>query len=169
MNLKVITYPANSPIKLDLVKDYLRIDYGEEDALIQGMINAAISHTENFTRRSLSIKTYELTLNKYKNRVKLPKPPFVSLDSVKDENLQPIEHVVLEEDGTAFVVFENSFEKAIITYQSGYEEMPKPIEQAILMLVSHFYENRELAIVGTSVVKLPFSVEALLYPYKGWF
>nr|WP_156647154.1 head-tail connector protein [Lentibacillus sp. JNUCC-1] len=57
----------------------------------------------------------------------------------------------------------------IVNYKAGYEKIPKSIEQAVLLLVSHFYENRETVIVGTSVVKIPFSVESLLYPYKGWF
>ncbi|MBT2215839.1 head-tail connector protein [Virgibacillus dakarensis] len=169
MNLKVITPPASSPVDLEYVKQYLRIDYDDEDALIQGMIDASVVHAEAFTRRSLAPKTYELILNDYVGQVYLPNPPLISVDSVVNEYSTPIHYEVIEERGRAVVSLSPEFDKAVITYQSGYGELPKPIEQAILLLVSHFYENRETVIVGTSVVKIPFSVESLLYPYKGWF
>lgn len=48
-------------------------------------------------------------------------------------------------------------------------QLPAPITQSILMLVSHWYENREAVVVGhTSTIstKLEFAVNALLSPYK---
>lgn len=169
MNLKVITLSTGEIVPLDYAKQFLRIDYNDDDMLIQGMVWAAIEHAETFIRRSISTKTYELTLNNGENSVMLPNPPLVSVDSVLDDNDSAVEYELIEENGRSFINF-NPNNKTVITYQAGYNKVPKTIEQAILILVSHFYENRETVIVGTSVVRMPFSVEALLNPHKsGWF
>lgn len=39
--------------------------------------------------------------------------------------------------------------------------VPAPLKQAILLRVAHMHENREPVIVGTSVVALPFAINAL--------
>lgn len=40
------------------------------------------------------------------------------------------------------------------------------LEQAQLLLIGHWYENREAVVVGSSVAELPFAVEALAGPYR---
>jgi hypothetical protein len=47
--------------------------------------------------------------------------------------------------------------------------IPKPIKQAMLLLIGHWYENREATAFNVNR-ELAFSVNALLYPYKvlGW-
>jgi hypothetical protein len=46
--------------------------------------------------------------------------------------------------------------------------LPKPLYQAILLLIGHLYATREPVMVGVSVVKCPFTLEYLIYPYKTW-
>lgn len=40
------------------------------------------------------------------------------------------------------------------------------IQVAMLLLVGHWYENRETVIVGQSAIAIPFAVESLLQPYR---
>ena len=48
--------------------------------------------------------------------------------------------------------------------------VPQPVKQAILLLVGHWYANREAVNVGNIVSELPMAVEALLAPYRvTWF
>jgi hypothetical protein len=46
--------------------------------------------------------------------------------------------------------------------------LPKPLYQAILLMVGHLYEHREPVIAGVGVTKVPLSLEYLLFPYKTW-
>jgi hypothetical protein len=46
--------------------------------------------------------------------------------------------------------------------------LPKPLYQAILLMVGQLYNSREPIIVGTGVVKVPFTLEYLLSSYKTW-
>ena len=47
-------------------------------------------------------------------------------------------------------------------------EVPEEIRQGILLLAAHFFEVREPIIIGTSVMVVPMTVEALLLPYRCW-
>jgi hypothetical protein len=45
---------------------------------------------------------------------------------------------------------------------------PPAILQAVKMLVSHLYENREASLVGVTVAELPFGLFDLLTPFRAW-
>ena len=47
-------------------------------------------------------------------------------------------------------------------------EVPTEIRQGILILAGHFFEVREPVVIGTSVMVVPMTVEALLMPYRAW-
>lgn len=55
-----------------------------------------------------------------------------------------------------------------VVYQAGYAgagdvwAAPADIQQAVLLTVGHWFENREAVIVGTNTVEIPFSARAIL-------
>ncbi|MBD9635962.1 hypothetical protein IB277_06595 [Ensifer sp. ENS07] len=55
-----------------------------------------------------------------------------------------------------------------VTYSAGSSSVPVPIQQAILLSVGAWYENREEVVVGATVSSLPASVavDRLLAPYR---
>lgn len=59
-----------------------------------------------------------------------------------------------------------------VIYQAGYAgagdvwAAPADIQQAVLLLVGHWFENRESVVVGTSAVEVPLSVQAILSAYQ---
>ncbi|UFT98095.1 head-tail connector protein [Radiobacillus kanasensis] len=180
MHLKVITEPMEEPLGVEVVKSYLRLDHSEEDTLLKSMITVAREQAENFTRRSIASKTYELTLEEFQNKIKIPNPPLQTMESitVKDKSgtVTNVTNYMFSESEPAILHVEwpevelYPVDAIKIRYTSGYDTVPKSLEQAMLLHVSHLYENREIVIVGTSAVKMPFSVESLLLPYKvGWF
>jgi hypothetical protein len=62
---------------------------------------------------------------------------------------------------------ENEIGSTLVSNLSG-GVLPKPLYQAILLLIGHLYATREPVMVGVSVVKCPFTLEYLIYPYKTW-
>ena len=46
--------------------------------------------------------------------------------------------------------------------------VPEEIRQGILILAGHFFEVRQPVVIGTSVMVVPMTVEALLLPYRAW-
>jgi hypothetical protein len=57
------TPPAAEPLSLAEVKTFLRIDHGNDDALITGLITAARQICEDATGRSLITRSYSLYLD----------------------------------------------------------------------------------------------------------
>lgn len=48
------------------------------------------------------------------------------------------------------------------------EGAPPAIDQAILMLVGHWYENREASLVGTNAEAVPFGFEEIVNNHRDW-
>ena len=62
------------------------------------------------------------------------------------------------------------YEKSVSTDsppQNDYRvNVPKSIKQALLLIVGHYYNNRENTIAGVGLVDIPFGAEYLLWPYR---
>ena len=56
-----------------------------------------------------------------------------------------------------------------VTMVCGYgaaSAVPQAIKQAALLMIGHWYANRETVAIGVSVAELPMAVHALLSPYR---
>lgn len=57
-----------------------------------------------------------------------------------------------------------------VTWAAGYgpaaTDVPAAIRQAMLLMIGHWFENREASVVGVSVTDLPMAVNSLLAPYS---
>jgi uncharacterized phiE125 gp8 family phage protein len=54
-------------------------------------------------------------------------------------------------------------------YGSSPGSIPEPIRQAMLLLIGHWYEQRETVNVGNITGELPFATSALLSPYRVFY
>ena len=194
MALKLITAPATEPVTTSEAKSHLRVDTTADDTLIGTLITAARQHVENHLRRALITQTWELVTDAFPvgDVIRLPLPPLVSVTSIKytdedgNESTLSSAAYVVDTDSTKGRVVLKSGETwpsdtlaaangVRVRYVAGYGEasaVPRPIRQAILLLIGTLYENRESVLVaqGVTVAQLPFGVEALLMPYRifGW-
>lgn len=163
-----------------------------EDALLSGLITASREYCEAFTRRALATQTIEAYLDCFplKDRIALPRPPLQSVTSVKykdsagDETTltQNTDYIVDTESDIGGIVLPYGkswpsftaypLNPIKITYVAGYASnlIPKTIKQAMLLLIGHWYENREAVITGGISKGIEFAVNALLSMYRvGWF
>jgi uncharacterized phiE125 gp8 family phage protein len=94
MGIRIITPPEVEPVTLADLRAHLGIEPYEldssgngthpHDAMIMAMLGAAREHAEQFTGRSVALKTYELALDAFPadGDIELPHPPVVSVESV---------------------------------------------------------------------------------------
>lgn len=47
-------------------------------------------------------------------------------------------------------------------------EIPKGLQHGIVMLVKHFYDNREPVVMGTITAKVPYTLEWIISAYKNY-
>ena len=50
----------------------------------------------------------------------------------------------------------------------GTGVLPKVLKQAMLLMIAHFYANREPVIIGVGAAKMPYGYDFLVSPYKNW-
>jgi len=187
MSLILVTAPATEPVTLTEAKAHCRVDYTDDDTLITSLIVAAREYCEEITRRAFITQTWDYKKDRFKgDEIDLPKGPLISVTSVKyidntgtEQTLATSEYDVRTytseqgEIGLAFSKFwpvVRAVDDAVtIRFVAGYgaaSDVPQAIKQAMLMLIAHWYENRESVIAGITASNVPQAVDMLLAPHR---
>jgi len=178
---------TEEPLSLDDVKLHLRVDDDTEDELINSLITTAREYCEGFQRRAYLTQTQELWLDSFPSAgyIKLPLPPLQSVTHIKYYGTDDTEYTFTSDDYFADTKSEpgrvslghgktwpsttlRPVNGVGIEYVAGYgdaaSDVPEKVRQAMLLLISHWYENREaIALTGAMPKEMPLSVEALLW------
>jgi uncharacterized phiE125 gp8 family phage protein len=193
LRARIIAEPTVEPISLEQAYQHLRVDPIDssdvtgrpDDDLISALISTAREYCEEFTGLSLAVKDYEIAVNEWPDGIELPHPPFVSIigitisDDESDAALTADDYTVddytyvhasILPAGTWPTI--SAGDVARIRYRAGYGDdseaaghLPSGIRTAMLLLLGHWYANRESVIEGQPV-DLPMGVEALLRPHR---
>lgn len=192
--VSLVTAPTADPVSLSEAKAHCRVTDSADDGLLAGYLMAARTHVENVTGLSLLTQTWDClfdgdwplvwdaTCCTFVQLISLPKFPVQSVTSVSyvdttgaTQVLAGGNYQLVKERGPAYIVPSynaiwptvrsqpNSITVRVVCGFGPYLS-EEPIRQAILLLVGHFYDNREA--VGSSMNELPFAVNALLSPYR---
>ncbi|QIM48985.1 hypothetical protein G9Q38_07215 [Pusillimonas sp. DMV24BSW_D] len=191
MSLKVITPPAAEPVSLQEAKLHLRIIAAlsdtathPEDAMIESLIVAARQGAEHLTGRALMPQTFELGLDGFVDKIKLPMPPLVSITSLTyvdvAGNVQVLDSADYEVDtysepakivrpyGTFWPATKCQPNAVMIRYEAGYAnatDVPSQIKSWMLLRIGSLYSNREDVNVGNIVTDFKFA-DRLLDAYR---
>ena len=156
----------------DEVKRYLRIDFNDDDIIIDSFITAATNHVEQHLGRTLIKTRYQLHWHYCPQKecldyhsVFLPMGPIISLDKVFDdhrkENIKRISYNL--SPPKPYVMFKQGHEHVVIDYTAGFgetpEAVPSEIRQAALVIVAELYRNRDLG----NPLQIKDFIQGLLY------
>jgi uncharacterized phiE125 gp8 family phage protein len=85
LRLTLTAPPSVEPVTLAEAKAFLRVDTGDDDALIAALVTAAREACERFTGRSLVTQTWTLFRDDWPGRaaIEIPRPPVLSIVHVK--------------------------------------------------------------------------------------
>lgn len=172
------------PVTLADAKMHIRAitgDTTEDEAIILPLISAAREYAEGRTGRSYA----EQTISAYPEGwgvYQLPRPPVRSVESItyRDENgdentLEPERYAVDLVAGKVYIKEPPGITLDIghpikVTYKAGGGLVPSMVRQAMLLLIGHWYNNREAVVVGSvGSVEVDMAVTALLNAKKGWW
>lgn len=183
-NLK--TPPVKRPVTLDQAKAHCRVDHDDDNHVLLQAINAAVEWVETNTGRALITRTYEIGQSDLGGCIELPMPPLQSVESItyvdEEGNQQTLAAdqyqvqtwvapgYVLPAYDVTWPKVREQINSVVVEYKAGYgedaEDVPADIRSALLLLVGHFYENREQNVIGTVTAELKFGVENLLNGYR---
>jgi len=182
-NLRLVTPAASDPVSVAEAKAYCRIDGSTEDTFVESLIKTAVRWIEDhpFCSRALVSQEYQLTLSRFPDAIVLPRPPLVSVSSVKyydvngdQQTLATDQYQVASQSEPARIVpapgctwpsTQERLEAVEVNYTAGYANaasVPPGLKLAVMMLVNHWYRTREPVNIGTSVTPIALTVEALL-------
>ncbi|QPC43493.1 phage head-tail connector protein [Kaustia mangrovi] len=184
--------PAELPVSLEEAKAHLRVDHADDDTLITGLIQTATDYVDGWSGilgKCLVSQTWRLDLCGFPPWViYLPLAPVSEIVDVtycdEDGNQQTLSPTVyrgpvIDAYGPYLYRVESESwpstdtrpDAVSVTFTAGYgapSDVPQSIRHALLLLVGHWYENREATspdVPGT----VPFAVDALLAPHRRVF
>jgi len=182
--LELVTAPAATPITLAEVKEQLRIEHSDDDALITRLIAVAVAYTDAQAALGHAMITQKwaqwLGANPAQS-VELALGPVQSVTAVKyydtANTLQTDTLSNYEIVGTEFAKsvgpkagfnWPTTYDRpdAIrIEYEVGYgdaaSDVPQTIRHALMLLVGHWYDNREQSGMD-ELSNIPFGFDALI-------
>ena len=175
---------AFEPLTLAELKLHLRTDESADDALITSLGVAARTYVETRTNHILCARTFYFEANAFPadgNEIVFPLAPVTAVASVvyvdTAQTVQTLavtyrlqSNIIPSRLRTALTesvwVDTGYADDAVrITATVGYANaaaVPSQAKQAILLLVGHWYENREAVVNGTISSDVKMTVEALL-------
>lgn len=173
----LVTAPANPVVALAGLKEHLRVDHDDDDALIAALETSAVAHLDGWKGvlgRAIMPQTWRQEFDDWGVlRLLLPDVSDVSVRYCTEETHgHSGEHVY--EEITDFVVktdMRGAYIEATgpttdnirVEYTCGMTAQQLPAAQAaVKLLVGHWYENRETVSVGMTVSDMPMAVDALI-------
>lgn len=196
MATRLVTPPTLDPISLLEARAHCRIDIPDDDGLVAGYLLAARVHIENETRRAFMTQTWEATFDCWptervngcwRHRIVLPRPPMISVASITyvdqlgaTQTLAADQYLAAQSDTGEWVIrpaygvnwpgVREQMATITVRFVAGYggnpSDVPEPLRQAMLLLIGHWYENRETVNVGNITSELPLTVAALVFPFR---
>ena len=151
------------------VKNYVRIDTTADDALIATMITQARIWAENFISRDIVSKNRTYYIDRTDTGLfDLPFSPVASISEITINNIITTNYEILGLDNETIELDQGSADRVKITYiTSGLND--SLLKQALLQLVSTYYDNRADFIESQSVSEIPSNVKVVLSSYKTMF
>jgi len=155
--------------------------------VLAALLNAALGHLDGWAGilgRAIVTQTWKQEFCTFGPVLRLPLGPVASITSVAYFDCENVPRTLAD---TAYVLrsdFRGAFvdlkpgqswpgayqrpDAISVTYVCGTapQDVPAALKVAIMLLVSHWNENREAVVTGTIATELPLSVRTLLEPYR---
>lgn len=189
MALVLKTAPGIEPVTRDEVKLFAQIEDTREHSLIESLIVGARTYAEQYTNRQFVTATWLLYLDGFPAVIRPPRPPLQvtgfsikytdsagNEDQTLDSSLYQVD--VKSEPGRVIPAYAQvwpsvrteTLNVVTVEFQAGYgtdaSDVPFPIRQAIMLLVSDWFRYRQDAYDGRQFTKAPRAVDSLLSQYK---
>lgn len=190
--LELLDPPATTPITLAEVKDQLRVEADDDDAILTRLIDVAVAYTDvkgALGQAIITQKWGQWISSTPPQTVSLILGPTTGVTAVKyydtDGNLQTdtlsnyqvtgteFATIVGPKTGFSWPVTQDRADAIRIEYEIGYGEattdVPETIRHALMLLVGHWYDNRENTQMD-ELSNIPFGFEHLLNIHRNcWY
>ena len=166
-------------VTLAELKDHCRVDFADDDALLETYKLAAIAHAENFINRPIVDRQVTEAVGCFAETIPLKTAEVQSVDEItyfdadnQAQILDPSAYVL-----QGFTDFDVKIASPLpetaprgdavrIALSAGMVAVPASLRAAILLIVGTLYEIRENDVTGTIVAQHSMSYNRLLWPHR---
>lgn len=186
MSLKLITAPTVEPVTAAEILPRLGIssgDIGTPD--IEAAITGARTWAEQFCNRAFITQTWEKALDVFPDAIELPRPPTLSIVSVKYLDANGVEQLLANTEyllddysqpGWLTLAYGKSWPDTYgvpnavkVRYTAGYgaaAAVPQPIKNAIVLIVGQALRGQPGLENNLYPASIPNAAKELLQPYR---
>lgn len=187
-----LSQPSGLFVSIDDVKRQVVIDTDDDDALLEGYIRAATRFAEDRTGRILLPTELEWRAADWREPIQVPAFPIREIaeiayldEAYAEQSIEAGEWYKVDTPEGADIRFTDAFGSPSLSdrlnlpvrvrFVAGYDEpgvsgsgddpalAQDPTDRLIVMiLVAHWYQNREAVRIGETIAEVPFSVDALI-------
>jgi len=179
----LLTPPETEPLSLSDAKAYLRVETDDDDVVIASLIAAARSHIEAMSGCAMLTQTWRLVHDGWPadGRMKLKLAPLRAVTAARVYDEAGVAHAVDPEnfvlDAARGIVAMRAVSlpgratagieiDVTVGFGAAGSDVPPALMQALRMLLAHWYDNRGLITIGSSVAVMPPSVNALIASHR---
>jgi len=178
-----LSIAGTEPVSLAEAKEHARIEIDTEDTMIARLISGSRKWAETWTKRRYIQHEFKVTYDSSEicNPLKLEQgSKIASVSEIKTfdnddaETTHPAadyrisNNRIILLDGINDAV-KREFDAMTVTYTTVQEGVDlDAVKEAILLIVTHWYENREEASIDTVLKNIPAGAKAALADQKVW-
>lgn len=178
-DVSITNVTTTEVVSLAKAKKQLRVEssFTDEDDLIQGYIDAAVTHAENYLGTHILDKVMTIKMTGFDNPLIFEASPIKTVTSIKyfeegndvEQTMATENYTLTSQNSKTFAIrFKNElpavqdrFDAVTVVINIGMTTIDKPISQSVLLMLSDMYERREDRGEVVSTASM-----ALLRPYK---
>lgn len=161
MYKKIISQePLDGLVTLPEVKAHCRVFTDFEDTYLSSLIPVYLDQAQGYTGRMLTTGSAVAVVHSWQSQVLLP---FGNVTEVTKLVLDNTESTAFTFDDVSQIISINApYATARIEFNAGYETLPVVVKQAVLVMISTAYANRDDVVVGQTVNEMPRTSRDLL-------
>lgn len=170
-DVTTLVEPASEPITLAQAKNYLKVDFDEDDNLITSLIISARIRLEKYAGVAMSARTLQVVA--YVDEfIELPYAPLNNITAVEYWDgsgwvaMGLGDYYILGTTYKKIYMVANNRMEYRFTYTCGYTSIPQPMITALYKLIADLYDYRESSVEDSQPNSNITSAYELIKPYK---
>lgn len=170
-DVTTLVEPASEPITLAQAKNYLKVDFDEDDSLITSLIISARIRLEKYAGVAMSARTLQVVA--YVDEfIELPYAPLNNITLVEYWDgsgwvaMGLGDYYILGTTYKKIYMVANNRMEYRFTYTCGYTSIPQPMITALYKLIADLYDYRESSVEDSQPNNNITSAYELIKPYK---